>query len=96
MKRFRKSIFLSWRELQHLSTGIGPETQKPLAIVVIGGLVTATVITLLTFPLIFAFCYRELHPDGPAPQRVGEERPVLVGAERLNCVAGTSAGQTSY
>ena len=38
-----------------LSTGIGLETQKPLAIVVIGGLVTATVLTLLIFPLIFAF-----------------------------------------
>jgi cobalt-zinc-cadmium resistance protein CzcA len=63
-----------------LSNGIGSETQKPLAIVVIGGLVTATVLTLLIFPLIFAFFYREMHHDGPAPKRVSEERPVLVGA----------------
>ena len=63
-----------------LSTGIGSETQKPLAIVVIGGLVTATVLTLLIFPLIFAFFYREMHQDGPSPKPVEEERPVLVGA----------------
>ncbi len=41
-----------------LSTGIGSESQKPLAIVIIGGLVTATVFTLLVFPLIY---YKALH-----------------------------------
>jgi cobalt-zinc-cadmium resistance protein CzcA len=41
-----------------LSTGIGSETQKPLAIVVIGGLASATVLTLLVFPIIFSFFYR--------------------------------------
>jgi cobalt-zinc-cadmium resistance protein CzcA len=36
-----------------LSTGIGSESQKPLAIVIIGGLITATILTLLTFPIIY-------------------------------------------
>ena len=36
-----------------LSSGIGSESQKPLAIVIIGGLVTATLFTLLVFPLIY-------------------------------------------
>lgn len=36
-----------------LSTGIGSESQKPLAIVIIGGLITATALTLLIFPIIF-------------------------------------------
>ncbi len=63
-----------------LSTGIGSETQKPLAIVVIGGLVSATVLTLLIFPLIFAFFYREMHQDGPTPAPIEEHAPVLVGA----------------
>jgi cobalt-zinc-cadmium resistance protein CzcA len=36
-----------------LSEGIGSETQKPLAIVVIGGILSSTVLTLLVFPLIF-------------------------------------------
>ncbi|MCK8490398.1 CusA/CzcA family heavy metal efflux RND transporter [Spirosoma sp. RP8] len=42
-----------------ISTGIGSETQKPLAIVVIGGLVTATVLTLLVFPIIYRMFYRK-------------------------------------
>ncbi|CAN5218643.1 CusA/CzcA family heavy metal efflux RND transporter [soil metagenome] len=43
-----------------LSHGIGSETSKPLAIVVIGGLITATVLTLLVFPLFFYLGYRKL------------------------------------
>ncbi len=44
-----------------LSTGIGSETQKPLAIVVIGGLVTSTILTLLILPIIYALVYRLMH-----------------------------------
>lgn len=36
-----------------ISTGIGSESQKPLAVVIIGGLITATILTLLVFPIIF-------------------------------------------
>ena len=35
------------------STGIGSETQKPLAVVVIGGLVTATLLTLIVLPSLY-------------------------------------------
>jgi len=35
-----------------LSTGIGSETSKPLAIVIIGGLISATILTLFVFPII--------------------------------------------
>lgn len=44
-----------------ISTGIGSETQKPLAIVVIGGLVTSTILTLLILPVIYAIVYRFIH-----------------------------------
>ncbi|TFF36360.1 efflux RND transporter permease subunit [Mucilaginibacter psychrotolerans] len=44
-----------------ISTGIGSETQKPLAIVVIGGLVTSTILTLLILPLIYAIVHRFIH-----------------------------------
>ncbi|MHB1670043.1 efflux RND transporter permease subunit, partial [Thiomonas sp.] len=37
-----------------LATGPGSEIQKPLAIVVVGGLVTSTVLTLVLLPLLFA------------------------------------------
>jgi cobalt-zinc-cadmium resistance protein CzcA len=46
-----------------LSHGIGSETQRPLAIVVIGGLISATVLTLLIFPLIFEWGYRKKHSE---------------------------------
>ena len=42
-----------------LSSGIGSETQKPLAIVVIGGLITDTILSLHIFPLIVEFVYRK-------------------------------------
>jgi heavy metal efflux system protein len=44
-----------------ISTGIGSETQKPLAIVVIGGLISATVLTLFIFPIIFNVVYRRVN-----------------------------------
>jgi cobalt-zinc-cadmium resistance protein CzcA len=44
-----------------LSTGIGSESQKPLAVVIIGGLVTATILTLLIFPIIFWIFNRTRH-----------------------------------
>jgi len=44
-----------------ISTGIGSETQKPLAIVVIGGLITSTLLTLLILPVIYARVYNLIH-----------------------------------
>jgi cobalt-zinc-cadmium resistance protein CzcA len=41
-----------------ISTGIGSETQKPLAVVIIGGLITATVLILLVFPIVVKVVYR--------------------------------------
>ncbi|MEX6688306.1 CusA/CzcA family heavy metal efflux RND transporter [Danxiaibacter flavus] len=44
-----------------ISTGIGSETQKPLAIVVIGGLITSTILTLLILPIIYSLVYQFIH-----------------------------------
>jgi cobalt-zinc-cadmium resistance protein CzcA len=41
------------------STGPGAEVQRPLAIVVIGGLITSTVLTLLVLPTIYRFFDKE-------------------------------------
>src|SRR5437773_1409823 len=41
-----------------LSTGIGAETQKPLAVVVIGGLVTATLLVLFVLPVLYVVVSR--------------------------------------
>jgi len=42
-----------------LSTGAGAEVQRPLATVVIGGLVTATLLTLLVLPTLYPWFVRE-------------------------------------
>ncbi|MBS1512703.1 MAG: efflux RND transporter permease subunit [Bacteroidetes bacterium] len=44
-----------------ISHGIGSETQKPLAVVVIGGLITSTILTLLILPVIYALEYKLTH-----------------------------------
>ena len=36
-----------------VSSGVGAETQRPLATVVVGGLITSTLLTLLLLPLIY-------------------------------------------
>lgn len=53
-----------------LSSSSGAEVQRPLATVVIGGLLTATALTLFVLPTVYAFLYRK---DLPVPP---EERPV--------------------
>ena len=56
-----------------LSHGIGSETQKPLAVVVIGGLISATILTLVVLPVFYLLSRRgeEELPVHPA-ERAGE------------------------
>lgn len=42
-----------------MSTGIGSESSRPLARVVIGGLICATLFSLIVFPIIFQLAYRK-------------------------------------
>ena len=42
-----------------LSHGIGSETQRPLAIVIIGGLVSATLLTLMLLPTLYLVVERK-------------------------------------
>ncbi len=48
-----------------LSHEIGAETQRPLAIVVIGGLVTATLLTLVVLPALYVAWFRPRGGDAP-------------------------------
>lgn len=43
-----------------LSNGAGAEVQKPLATVVIGGLITATLLTLIVLPILYLLLEKEL------------------------------------
>ncbi|HYK77055.1 MAG TPA: CusA/CzcA family heavy metal efflux RND transporter [Daejeonella sp.] len=47
-----------------MSMGIGSETSKPLATVVIGGLISDTVFNLFIFPIIFYWAYRRKVAEG--------------------------------
>jgi cobalt-zinc-cadmium resistance protein CzcA len=69
-----------------LSSGAGAEVQRPLATVVLGGLFTATLLTLLVLPLLYMLFERaQDEPDGTpsgtdaqnhfAPDAVGGGRP---------------------
>lgn len=65
-----------------LSQGVGAETQRPLATVVVGGLITSTLLTLLLLPLMYEWVEmrrerREAVPDGPSRL----ENPVARQAE---------------
>jgi cobalt-zinc-cadmium resistance protein CzcA len=42
------------------ATGPGSEVQRPLAIVVIGGLITSTLLTLIMLPVIYRW-FEEAH-----------------------------------
>jgi len=45
-----------------LATGTGAEVQKPLATVVIGGLISATLLTLFVLPALYAMFSGEIRP----------------------------------
>ncbi len=47
-----------------LSTGIGAETTRPFATVIVGGLVTSTVLTLLMLPVLYVAMERRAHGLG--------------------------------
>ena len=50
-----------------ISHGIGSESSRPLARVVIGGILCAMIFSLLVFPLIFAWAYRNVDTKHQGP-----------------------------
>ena len=42
-----------------LATGTGAEVQRPLATVVIGGILSSTLLTLLILPVLYQWAYRK-------------------------------------
>jgi cobalt-zinc-cadmium resistance protein CzcA len=50
-----------------VATGTGAEVQKPLATVVIGGLISTTMLTLLVLPALYAFVSGGAQPARVAP-----------------------------
>jgi cobalt-zinc-cadmium resistance protein CzcA len=44
-----------------LNTGIGSEVQRPLATVVIGGIISATLLTLFVVPALYRILHKDKH-----------------------------------
>ena len=58
-----------------LSSGVGSETQRPFAVVIIGGLITAVPATLFFLPVLYSFIVRKvpmLTSDEDAAWETGE------------------------
>jgi heavy metal efflux system protein len=45
-----------------LSSGVGAEVQRPLASVVVGGIISSTLLTLLVLPVLYLIFERRIHP----------------------------------
>ncbi|WP_019530865.1 efflux RND transporter permease subunit [Dasania marina] len=45
-----------------LNTGIGSEVQRPLATVVIGGIISSTLLTLFVLPVLYRFLHKDILP----------------------------------
>ena len=59
-----------------LSTGIGAEVQRPLATVVIGGILSSTLLTLLVLPALYSVAARSAERAGPAADGAPDLRAV--------------------
>ncbi|MBK6513534.1 MAG: efflux RND transporter permease subunit [Polyangiaceae bacterium] len=49
-----------------LATGTGSEVQRPLATVVIGGILSSTALTLVVLPVIYRMAHKD-PKESPAP-----------------------------
>jgi len=49
-----------------INTGIGAEVQRPLATVVIGGILSATALTLLVLPALYDWIERDQVANSPS------------------------------
>src|SRR5499427_5187177 len=56
-----------------IATGIGSETQQPLARVVVGGMLTAPILILVVLPALYCLVYR--HAERPVAVAAGHEPP---------------------
>jgi heavy metal efflux system protein len=58
-----------------ISHGAGAEIQRPLATVVIGGVITSTLLTLIVLPTLYERIERRVHDDEAVPDQSGASSP---------------------
>lgn len=61
-----------------ISTNAGAEVQRPLATVVIGGLITATILTLVVLPVLYAYIYGPKSKNTTVPPMLKTGAGVLI------------------
>jgi heavy metal efflux system protein len=71
-----------------ISTGPGSEIQKPLAVVVVGGVFTSTALTLVLLPIFYAWIERW------AASRAASGRPGILRRSSSPAPATQTAGET--
>ncbi len=59
------------------NTGVGAEVQRPLATVVIGGIVSSTLLTLLVLPALYRLTHRSRRTALPAAAPTGPLAPSM-------------------
>lgn len=58
-----------------LNVGAGSEVQRPLATVVIGGIISSTILTLLVLPALYALVHRKKDDENRTYVRSLEPHP---------------------
>ena len=58
-----------------VATGTGSEVQRPLATVVIGGILSSTVLTLVVLPVLYRIFHAREEPPAPPPIAEPPTRP---------------------
>jgi cobalt-zinc-cadmium resistance protein CzcA len=83
-----------------LSTSAGAEVQKPLATVVIGGLISATLLTLIVLPVLYSFFTKDGEPNPAQAAEAAQEArsaakpgpaPAVVTTSLALCLLGALA-----
>jgi cobalt-zinc-cadmium resistance protein CzcA len=60
-----------------IATGTGAEVQRPLATVVIGGIVSSTFLTLLVLPLLYRLAYGKQEAEEAEELKTTQRHPPL-------------------
>jgi len=71
-----------------VSTSAGAEVQRPLATVVIGGLVSSTILTLLVLPTVYAWLEERRLSRAGTLEAVSRLRAAAAASERDTLTAG--------
>lgn len=65
------------------ATSAGSEVQRPLATVVIGGLITSTLLTLLVLPIVYPWFSKGIKPEDRSGQPESAESPAAGNPQQL-------------